>query len=66
MNVEFHEEMTLAAAARANPKARQVIEKHFGKACFSCPGFSAEPLFMGARMHAVDIDQLLKDLNEDS
>jgi len=59
----FTENMTMAETAKANPEARKVIEKYFGKECFTCPSFSAEPLFMGARMHAVDLKQLLKELN---
>ena len=66
MAVNFHEEMKMAEVARASARARKVIEKHFGKDCFSCPGFPAEPLFMGARMHAVNLDDLLKELNETS
>ena len=63
MRVKFTEVMTMAETAKAGPEASKVIEKYFGKDCFSCPSFSVEPLFMGARMHAVDLKQLLKDLN---
>lgn len=63
MGNKFTEDMTMAETAKASPQARKVIEKHFGKGCFTCPSFSAEPLFMGARMHAVDLEQLLKELN---
>lgn len=66
MTVKFNEEMNMAEVARSSPRARKVIEKYFGKDCFSCPGFPVEPLFMGARMHAVDLDQLLRELNETS
>ena len=41
MAVNFHEEMKMAEVARASARARKVIEKHFGKDCFSCPGFPA-------------------------
>ncbi|HUU30141.1 MAG TPA: disulfide oxidoreductase [archaeon] len=60
---KFTEEMTIFEAAEANPEARGVVEKYFGKACFQCPSFYGEPLFLGARMHAVDLEKLLKDLN---
>lgn len=63
MGNKFTEKMTMAETAKVGPEARKVIEKHFGKDCFSCPSFSVEPLFMGARMHAVELNKLLKDLN---
>ena len=63
MGDKFTEDMTMAETAKVSPEARKVIEKYFGKDCFSCPSFSVEPLFMGARMHAVDLEQLLKELN---
>ncbi len=60
---KFTEMMTMAEAAQMNAKARKVIEKYFGKSCFQCPSFVGEPLFLGARMHAVNIDALLKELD---
>ena len=57
------EKMTLQEVASANPRAAKVIEKYFGKDCFRCPSFMVEPLFMGARMHAVDLEHLLEELN---
>jgi len=59
----FTEEMTLQQVAAAKPEAAKVIEKYFGKDCFRCPSFTVEPLFMGARMHAVDLELLLEELN---
>jgi hypothetical protein len=63
MAKKFTQEMTLQQIAKANPKASKVIEKHFGKDCFRCPSFGAEPLFMGARMHALELEPILKELN---
>ena len=59
----YSESMTLADVVKTGPKARKIVEKYFGKDCFSCPSFSGEPLFMGARMHSVDLDDVLKELN---
>ena len=56
--------MTMKETAEASPEARKVIEKYFGKDCFTCPSFPAEPLFMGARMHAVDLEKVLEELNK--
>ena len=63
MAKKFTQEMTLQQIATVSPKAAKVIEKHFGKDCFRCPSFSAEPLFMGARMHALVLEPILKELN---
>lgn len=63
MKTRFDEYTTIRDAAMANPGARKVIEKYFGKECFKCPSFPGEPLFMGARMHALDIENLLEELN---
>jgi hypothetical protein len=63
MAQQFKQEMTLAEVAKSGPEAKKVIEKHFGKDCFKCPSFSGEPLFMGARMHAVNLDVILGELN---
>ena len=60
----YTETMTLAEVARTGPAARKIVEKHFGKNCFTCPGFSSEPLFMGARMHAVNLESILGELNK--
>ncbi|MBW7998110.1 MAG: DUF1858 domain-containing protein [Candidatus Glassbacteria bacterium] len=61
---QFTESMTLAEVAKTSPRARKIVEKYFGKDCFSCPSFSGEPLFMGARMHAVELETVLKELNK--
>ena len=63
MKCKFDEYTTVRDAAMSNPGARKVIEKYFGKDCFQCPSFSGEPLFMGARMHALDLESLLGELN---
>ncbi|MBN2288279.1 MAG: disulfide oxidoreductase [Candidatus Glassbacteria bacterium] len=63
MAKKFSQEMTLKEVAAVGPKAARVIEKHFGKDCFRCPSFSVEPLFMGARMHALDVELILRELN---
>ncbi len=64
MAQQYTEAMTLAEVVRTGPKARKIVEKHFGKDCFTCPSFSGEPLFMGARMHAVNLESILGELNK--
>ena len=60
----YSESMTLAEVVKTGPKARKIIEKYFGKDCFTCPSFSGEPLFMGARMHSLDLRDILRELNK--
>ncbi|MEA1996577.1 MAG: hypothetical protein U9N45_03020, partial [Gemmatimonadota bacterium] len=63
MGEKFTGDMTLSEVAGTSPKARDIIEKYFGRACFDCPSFTDEPLFIGARMHAIDLDKMLSELN---
>ena len=60
-------EMLISDAVAAHPLARAVIEKHFGGACFTCPGIKMESIAFGAMMHGLDatiIVQELRDLPE--
>ncbi len=63
MSEKFHSRMTLSEAANDGPPARRIIDKYFGRKCYECPSFKGEPLFMSARMHAVDLEQVLRELN---
>lgn len=49
---------------KSHPEAVKVIEKYFGKGCFTCPGMKTESLGFGAMMHNIDVNVLLKELNE--
>lgn len=46
------------------PGAKPVIEKYFGTTCFTCPGMKMETLSFGAMMHDVDVNEVLKELQE--
>jgi Domain of unknown function (DUF1858) len=46
------------------PAAKPVIEKYFGTTCFTCPGMKTESLSFGAMMHNVDVNEVLRELNE--
>lgn len=45
------------------PKTTAVFFK-YGFHCIGCPGAKYENLEQGARMHGVDIDKLINELNE--
>lgn len=46
------------------PWAEAVIEKHFGRGCFTCPGMKMESIAFGAMMHNLDAKVVLQDLQE--
>lgn len=56
-------ETPIIEALRAHPKAREVFVKH-GMGCIGCMGSSTENIENGAKMHNIQVDALLKDLNE--
>lgn len=46
-----------------NPKAVEVIRKHFGGGCFTCPGMKVESIGFGAMMHNIDPEVIVKEIN---
>jgi hybrid cluster-associated redox disulfide protein len=48
---------------KEHPRAVKVIEKYFGKGCFTCPGMKVESLSFGAMMHNVDPEVLVREIN---
>lgn len=53
---------SIMEALRSHPQARAVFAK-YGMSCTSCMGSSNETINNGAKMHAVNVDALLKELN---
>ena len=56
-------EMTFNEVLRAYPDTVKILRK-YGMNCFGCLGAEAESLEYGAVAHGVDLESLLKDLNE--
>lgn len=48
---------------RSHPLARDIFAKH-GMGCIGCMGATTETIENGAKMHDIDLDALLKELNE--
>jgi hybrid cluster-associated redox disulfide protein len=46
-----------------SPEIEQVIGKHFGTACFTCPGVKMESIEFGAMMHNVDPQVIIDEIN---
>jgi hybrid cluster-associated redox disulfide protein len=55
--------MSMMEALQADPRARDVFAAH-GMGCIGCMGVSMESIEDGARMHGIDPDVVLADLNK--
>jgi hybrid cluster-associated redox disulfide protein len=49
-------------ALQADPRAREVFAAH-GMGCVGCMGVSMESIEDGAKMHGIDPESVLADLN---
>ncbi len=45
------------------PGAEEVIKKHFGNGCFTCPGINVESIAFGAAMHNLDPEVIVEEIN---
>jgi len=57
----FNKDMSIMEALQTHPKAKEVFKKH-GMACLSCMGAIQESIEAGARMHGIDLESLLAEL----
>jgi len=46
------------------PETMPLFKKYFGEACCNHPGSYLETIEFGSVTHELDLDQILKDLNE--
>jgi hybrid cluster-associated redox disulfide protein len=46
------------------PETLPVFRKYFGEGCFTCPGARLETIAFGATMHGLDVDTIVRELNE--
>ena len=60
----IHKAMIIGEILKTHPATEAVFLKEFGEGCFSCPGQVTESLEEAARMHGVDPDKLVRDLND--
>lgn len=58
----FNKEMTMGEILEINPEARAVLEG-FGMHCCGCPVSQAEALEDACDAHGVDVELVLKELN---
>ena len=59
----IHKDMKIEDVLRKYPKTIPVFE-HFGIACAGCQLSEFENLEHGAKVHGIDLEALLKRLNE--
>ncbi len=57
-------EMVIGDVLKANPAAIKVIQKYFGQGCFACPGMNMESISLGALVHNIDPEVIVKEINE--
>jgi hybrid cluster-associated redox disulfide protein len=53
---------SIIEALRYHPMASEIFAKH-GMACIGCMGSVTETIENGAKMHGIDIEALVKELN---
>lgn len=58
----FDKKMSIIEALKKHPRARDVFIK-YGLGCLACMGAMVESVESGARMHGIDPDLLVADLN---
>ncbi|EOD00277.1 DUF1858 domain-containing protein [Caldisalinibacter kiritimatiensis] len=56
-------DMLIGELLRENPEKAEVLMR-FGMGCIGCPSAQMESLEQAAQVHGIDLDELLKALNE--
>ncbi|WP_054258426.1 DUF1858 domain-containing protein [Propionispora sp. 2/2-37] len=59
----FTKNTPIIEALRSHPMAREIFALH-GMGCIGCMGSNQETIGNGAKMHNIDVEALLKELNE--
>ena len=62
-DVEFNKDMTIGEVLKTNPNLEEVF-LGFGMHCVSCPVSQMETVEEACQVHGVDVEFLLKKLNE--
>jgi len=56
-------EMTIGEVVRNHPECIKVLSD-FGMGCVGCPSAQAETIEEACKVHGMDVEQLIKALNE--
>lgn len=60
---EINKEMTIGEILRVKPAVAPVLME-MGMHCLGCPSAQAETIGEAAMVHGMDVDELLKKMNE--
>jgi len=63
MTDKITKDMTIGDIISKYPETVEVLAKH-GFHCIGCPSAGAETLEQGAAAHGIDVDKLVKEMNE--
>jgi hypothetical protein len=53
----------IGEAIKADPQVKDVIQRHFGNGCFTCPGINMESIGFGSMMHNLDPQVIVDEIN---
>lgn len=59
---DINSETLIGDILKNYPASKNVFQKHFGDGCFDCPGQSYESVDLACRMHGIDSNQFLQEL----
>jgi len=62
--VEVTKNSIIGDVIKAVPGAKDVIQKHFGSGCFTCPGINMETIAFGATMHNLDPETIVNEIKK--
>ena len=62
MTILITKEMTIGEVIKANSNKAEVLLQ-FGMGCVGCPSAQAETIEEAARVHGIELEQLLEALN---
>ena len=58
-------EVMIGKLLETYPETKKVFAKHYGESCFTCPGQAYETVDQTASMHGMDVNMILKEINEE-
>jgi hypothetical protein len=61
---EVTKDSVIGEVIKTVPGAEDVIRKHFGTGCFTCPGINIETIAFGSTMHNVDPEVVVNEINK--
>ncbi|GBE06810.1 hypothetical protein BMS3Abin10_02467 [bacterium BMS3Abin10] len=60
--IEVTRDSIIGEVIKSIPGAEEVIKKHFGTGCFTCPGINVESIAFGSTMHNLDPEVIVEEI----